>query len=214
MHLSPRALALVGAALAGGAATLALRPLVPEPVPPPSLATDAPPRPAHASPAGAIVVYVAGAVVHPGVYRLPAGARADDALRRAGGALPPADLVAVNLAAPLADGDEVAVRRVGEATPRPARGRAPRAAGSRARHHGRATPTAQSRPQPAAALDLNRADAAALRALPGIGPGIAERIVAFRELNGPFASLDALLDVAGFAPSRLDRVAPFLTVQP
>lgn len=152
-------------------------------------------RPAPPSGAPSAVVYVAGAVARPGLYRLATGARADDAVRLAGGMRPGADPVAVNLAARVADGDEIVVPRVGETTPRP-RGRTPRS---------RRMPT----PAPAS-VGLNDAGADALARVPGLGPALAARIVAFRQTNGAFANLDELLDVSGMTPARLDRAAPYL----
>ncbi len=150
------------------------------------------PSPALASPA---VVYVAGAVVRPGLYRLPPGARADDAVRSAGGMLAGADAAGVNLAARIADGDEIVVSRIGDATPRPRR----RISGSR------------RLPSPApASVGINEAGVDALARVPGLGPALAARIVAFRETNGSFANLDELLDVNGMTPARLERAAPFL----
>ncbi len=147
---------------------------------------------ALASPA---VVYVAGAVARPGLYRLPAGARADDAVRSAGGMQPGADAAGVNLAARVADGDEIVVPRIGDATPRP------RARTSRSRRL----------PSPApASVGINEAGIDALARVPGLGPALASRIVAFRETNGPFANLDELLDVNGMTPARLERASPFL----
>ncbi len=172
------------------------------------------------SPAARAVVYVAGAVVRPGVYSVPPDARVGDALARAGGGRPEADLVAVNLAARLHDGDEIAVPVRGAAPP-PRRGAAAR--GEHARS-GRGAHTARSgrgshrrgrrnTEPPAEPVDLNRADAATLETLPGIGPALADRIVAFRELNGPFAGIDELLDVSGVTPRRLDDVSPYLVVR-
>ncbi len=141
------------------------------------------------------VVYVAGAVARPGLYRLAPGARADDAVRAAGGMRPGADPVAVNLAARVGDGDEIIVPLVGHATPHPRR-----TARSR---------TASPPPEPVA---LNVVGAAELARVPGIGPAIAGRIIAFRDANGPFTSLDELLDVNGVTAGRLDRAAPYLVV--
>jgi competence protein ComEA len=169
----------------------------------PSSADGRQPRiPTVRSSAG-IVVYVIGAVARPGLYRLTSTARADDAVRRAGGLIPNADPAGVNLAQRLADGDEVLVPRIGE---RIAKTRA----GSRRPHS--QTKRARRLP-PAAAVDLNSADAATLAQIPGIGPTLADRIVAYRDLNGPFASADELLDVAGFTAGRLDRIAPYLVVR-
>lgn len=142
------------------------------------------------------VVYVAGAVVHPGLYSLPAGARIDDAVRRAGGLRADADAAAVNLAERISDGEEIHVVRAGEVTPRPTRRRAAR----------------KIRATPSASIDINTADAAALASLPGVGATLAQRIVQFRELNGPFASLDELADVSGMTQRRIDAIAGFVTL--
>ena len=183
--------------------------------PPPPAAgfeTAAPRAPTrvHAAPSpSGVVVYVAGEVVHPGVYRLGAGRRVVDALQLAGDAKPDADLVAVNLAEPLRDGAEIAVpakgeRHIARARTPPARAHTPR--GSR-RSRKRAT-------LPEAPIDLNTADATALAALPGVGAGLAERIVRFRDANGPFDSVDELADVSGITDRRLESLAPYLTVAP
>ncbi|HEY8298627.1 MAG TPA: helix-hairpin-helix domain-containing protein [Candidatus Baltobacteraceae bacterium] len=152
---------------------------------------------------GPLVVYVVGAVAHPGLYALADGARAAEAVRRAGGLLPAADPMAINLAERLSDGEELAVVRLGEIVP--ARARAP--SRTRQRRSRSVTHTA-----PAAPIELNAADAASLERLPGIGPTLAARIVAYRELNGPFGSLDELADVAGMTDRRIEQVSPFLLV--
>jgi competence protein ComEA len=118
---------------------------------------------------------------------------------RAGGMLPSADTPAVNLAERVSDGVEIRVPRAGEVTPAPAH---------RARN--RKTPA----PLPDVAIDVNAADAAALASLPGIGETLAGRIVEYRNLNGPFASLDELADVAGMTQRRIDAIAPYLRVSP
>jgi len=165
------------------------------------------PHVAATAPPG-VVVYVAGEVQRPGVYQLAAGRRVVDALHRAGDAKPDADLVAVNLAEPLRDGEEVAVTAKGERVAARAshtpRARARTSHGSR-RSRKRAT-------VPSSPLDLNTADASALAALPGVGLGLAERIVQFRDANGPFDSVDELADVAGITDRRLESLAPYLTV--
>ena len=126
--------------------------------------TPAPTRSAEPS----IVVDVAGAVVHPGVYRLAAGSRIADGLTAAGGATDDADLAALNKAAPVRDGQRVYVPRPGETVP----------AGS-------AGSDAQLK------IDVNHATAAELEALPGIGPTIAARIVRSRG-GHPFARIEEL----------------------
>ena len=206
----PGARALWCAAAAAVLALLALtwwdRP-VPEPVGAPSTApapssVAAPASPPGPSPATApapgprtVVVSVVGRVARPGLVTLPEGARVADAVEAAGGLLPGADQAAVNIAAVLADGQQVAVGVPGAAGPAPGPGApAGRSAGS------------------GGPVDLNRAAAAELEALPGVGPVLAQRIVAHREQHGPFGAVEDLLDVAGIGPAVLDRVAGAVTV--
>jgi competence protein ComEA len=129
-----------------------------------------------------LVVDVAGAVRRPGVYRLPGGARVADAVARAGGATRHADPTLLNLAAPLADGEQIVI---------PARG-----AGAAGTAAGAAN----------APVDLNSADAEQLDALPGIGPSTAAKIVAYRQEHGAFHSLAELDGVSGIGPSKLAQL--------
>jgi competence protein ComEA len=191
------------------AAIVLFRPAAPAAMPAESWsAPRASPLPARHTPPPAVVVYVAGEVAHPGVYRLSGEQRVNDAVSRAGGALPNADLVAVNLAARLHDGDEVIVPPKG-AAPAP---RTRRTAAARPHSTGR-------RRRPAAAtgsietVDLNHASPAALAALPGIGPALAARIVAFRDLNGPFGDPGELLDVSGITERRFAEIAPYVVAR-
>ena len=128
-----------------------------------------------------IVVDVAGAVRRPGLYRLAPGTRIADAVAAAGGAARKADITLVNLAAPLADGEQVLV---------PVRGSAA--------DGGAGSPTAP--------LDLNSASAEQLDALPGIGPATAAKIVAFRQAHGPFHSVADLDAVPGIGASRIAQL--------
>ncbi|HET7813286.1 MAG TPA: helix-hairpin-helix domain-containing protein [Candidatus Baltobacteraceae bacterium] len=173
-----------------------------QPSPALAVATAAPhfrPLRTIAAPAAAeSVVYVAGAVARPGLYRLPPGARANDGIRLAGGFTPKADQAGINLAQHVEDGDEVRVPVLGE---RPAR-----AAPARSRR------SARTRKAAARTVELNTASPEQLGTLPGLGPALAERIVAFRDANGAFASVDELLDVAGMTQRRLDAIAPYLLV--
>jgi competence protein ComEA len=148
------------------------------------------------APAGELVVYVAGAVVRPGLYHLHLGDRYARAVASAGGLRASADAAGVNLAQRAADGEEIYVPVAGE-TPRT------RAYETRTRRH-RATPP------PDGSVDVNTADAAELAAVPGIGRAVASRIVELREREGSFASLDELLDVAGMTQSRLERARSYL----
>jgi competence protein ComEA len=129
-----------------------------------------------------LIVHVAGAVRRPGVYRLAAGSRVFDAVRRAGGARRRADLAALNLAAKLEDGRQVLV---------PLRGAAPAAGG---------TAAAPVEGQP---LDLNTASAEQLDQLDGIGPGMAAAILKYRDQHGGFGSVEELGEVPGIGEKRL-----------
>ncbi len=166
------------------------------------------------------VIYVVGQVVRPGVYALPASARVLDALRAAGGPAGDADLVAVNLAERVADGEEIVVQPKGASDALGSATRSPTGESRRTGRHRRQTQNARHRRSsrshkapPAETVDLNHADESTLEELPGVGPALAERIVAFRELNGPFASLTDLLDVNGMSDSRLEEISPYATVR-
>lgn len=157
-------------------------------------------RPSPTPPAKPLVVYVTGAVVHPGVYRLAPGARVNDAVAAAGGAADYADLERINLAALVTDGEQVTVPALGETLPSPTAGRGTR----RAVH----APT----PAPAFPIDVNTATEQQLRTLPGVGKITAARIVAYRADHGPFTSLDQLIQ-AGVRKAELNRIRSLLTLQ-
>ncbi len=150
-----------------------------------------------ASPAE-IVVHVAGAVLAPGVHRLAADARVADAVLAAGGLAPDAHADAINLAAPVHDGDRVYVPRVsdGVAVPVGVTGAAGQASAG----------------EPAGPVSINEASADELDALPGVGPATAAAIVAHREANGPFSSIDALADVRGIGPAKLEALRPLVSL--
>lgn len=169
-------------------------------------------RPAPTATPVRLQVHVSGAVARPDVVRLAEGARAGDAVRAAGGFADDADRAGVNLAAPLADGQQLHVPAVGEGPPPaavPAGGMhvAPSAVG------GAPAPGAAAPAAGAGAVDVNRASAAELEALPGVGPALAQRIVAYREANGPFASADDLEAVSGIGARTLERLRPFVSVR-
>jgi competence protein ComEA len=130
---------------------------------------------------------------------LPAGARVADALEAAGGATGDADLAAVNLARAVVDGEQVYVPAPGEAPPAaadPGEGAVGGGVGGSGGPAGGGSPL----------VDLNAADAATLETLPGVGPVIAERIVTWREENGPFTSVDELAEVSGIGPAMLAKI--------
>jgi len=133
------------------------------------------------------LVHVAGEVRRPGVYRVPEGARVLAAVERAGGPTADADLAALNLAAPLQDGQQVVV---------PAR--APAGGG----------PAPASAPGRSGPVSLSSASAEELEGLDGIGPAIAARIVEWRAAHGGFASVDQLAEVPGIGPGRLEALRP------
>ncbi len=152
-------------------------------------------------PAGPVIVHVCGAVKNPGVYTLPAGARVFEAVAKAGGALPGAEQEAVNLAAPLSDGQQVYLPGRGEAAPPAA---ASTATSSAARNETAAAPRFP--------LNLNQVNAADLENIPGIGPALAGRIIAYRQANGPFTQVDDLLNVSGIGEKTLARLRPYLKI--
>lgn len=171
-------LVVLGVTLVGGASWY-LRSL-PQPVE--IRAVDRPSaRPASPSPAS-LIVDVAGWVRRPGVYDLAEGDRVIDALEAAGGARPDAILTSLNLAAPLTDGQQVLV-------PEPVRGPVPSEAAAGEDASGK--------------ININTADATQLETLSGIGEVLAERIIEHRESNGPFASVDDLLEVSGIGDATL-----------
>ena len=150
------------------------------------------PAPSGAPASGAaLVVDVKGAVRRPGVYRLAAGARALDAVRRAGGLTGRADRVGVNLAARVLDGGEVVV---------PARGAAKPAAAA-----GDAAGSAKSDGGPLS-IDLDTATEAQLEQLDGVGPATAAKIVAYRAQHGGISSVDELDQVPGIGPAKLAAI--------
>lgn len=143
-----------------------------------------------------IVVSVAGTVVTPGLVTLPAGARVADALAAAGGALPGTDLLTLNLAQVLADGEQVLVGVPGAPVAGPAAGSS-----------GSGTPGAAG-----ALVDLNTASAAELEELPGVGPVMGQAIVDWRTENGGFRSVDQLMDVSGVGDARFAQLKDLVRV--
>jgi competence protein ComEA len=133
---------------------------------------------------GPIRVSVDGAVHRPGSYTLLPGSRIDDAVRAAGDPTTDADLQRINLARELRDGDHVHVPCFGEVLPTP-------------------TPYGLSVD---GRIDINLADAALLETLPGVGPTIAQRIIEYREMNGPFVSIEGIQEVKGIGPLTFEKI--------
>lgn len=144
------------------------------------------------SPAVTLIVDVAGAVHQPGVYEFAEGDRVIDAIERAGGPMPKADLSLLNLAAPLTDGTQILVPKAGPP--------------------GTVVPGGTTPGSSSGLININTASATELEALPGIGEVLAATIVEYRTQNGPFASVEELMDVSGIGPATLDEIRDQVTI--
>lgn len=169
---------------------------------------------AAAEPPTRVVVHVAGAVALPGVVDLPAGSRVVDAVQAAGGLRADADPDRVNLAAPLEDGQHVDIPVLGAAPVAPLAPASPSGgtAGPGASGSGAPGGGTGGTAGPGGLVDLNSADAAALDELPGVGPSTAAAIIAHREKDGAFSSVDGLLDVRGIGEAKLEALRDLVTV--
>jgi competence protein ComEA len=145
-----------------------------------------------------VVIYVDGAVVQPGLYTLPAGARVGSAIDAAGGFLGVADTHSLNLAASLVDGERLLV---------------PTAVAAQ-------TPVVQDAPRssdlvvPAISypININTASQAELESLPGIGPALAQAIIEYRQAHGPFKTIEEIIDVSGIGPKTFEKIKALITV--
>jgi competence protein ComEA len=168
-----------------------------------SVAQGGPGAAGPAATAEDVVVEVGGAVVRPGVYRLPPGSRVQDAITAAGGFGPRVDAAeadrGLNLAAPVRDGDEIHV---------PARGEVALASPGAAGDGAGGGSGGGSGP-----VDMNHATAEQLDTLPGVGPATAAKIIAARE-EQPFASIDELGVRKVVGPATLEKIRPLVTVGP
>jgi competence protein ComEA len=175
-------------------------------LPPVEMVSSASPTPASAPPQGdgPVVVSVVGLVHKPGLVTVAPGARIADALTAAGGALDGADLIGLNMARRVIDGEQIIVGIV--AVPGD-----PAAMGSSVSSGSAAAPTDAPSTDgkgsaPSGLVDLNAATVEELDTLPGIGPVTAAAIVAWRDANGRFTSVDQLGDVDGIGPARLEKL--------
>lgn len=134
---------------------------------------------------GMITIYVNGAVNNPGLYSLPYGSRRDAAITAAGGFGPGAESEMINLAALLEDGEQIDVPGVIDLS-----------------HVN------------AGRVNINTADASELDTLPGVGPTTAEAIIEYRQKNGAFMSVQAVMLVPGIGPTTFDRIKNYITVEP
>ena len=136
--------------------------------------------------APALVIDVAGEVVSPGVYELPAGSRVIDAIKAAGGARPKAALSDLNLARVIKDGEQIYVDPIYTA--------------------GTSSRTGSKAAVPRGPVNLNRATISQLDSLDGIGPVNAKRIIAYRTINGPFTAVEDLLKVSGIGDAKFAQI--------
>ena len=186
------AFGIAGGLLASGLILLASSPPRGEPIqlkPPP---TRAP-----------LLIHVAGAVQHPGVYSLPLDSRVQDALNTAGGTLPEADLQAINLAAFVNDGDRIVIPTFRPTEP----------AAEGADIPVTTNPGGQDS-LPGGIVNINSASQEELESLPGIGPVTAQKIIAYRQTQGNFASIEDIQNVSGIGPVTFDGLKDLITVEP
>lgn len=170
---------------------------------PPATAVGPAPTGAAAPPPGQpVVVSVVGLVNQPGLVTVTPQARVADAVEAAGGPLNGADTLGLNLARRVADGEQIIV---GIATPAGHR----QALGSSA---GASPPPAEGPAPPSGPVDLNSATAEQLDALPGVGPVTAAAILAWRQANGRFTTVDQLGEVDGIGPARLEKLRSLVRV--
>lgn len=165
-----------------------------------------------------IAVHIKGAVPRPGLYEFPNGARLQDAINAAGGLLASANADAINLARLLQDGEQIDIPYK--------EGLAPAGGSDTSQefNNGAADPFAAAAEEESAAsapqnsnaavelININTASAEELDTLPGIGPSIAQRIVEYRTQNGPFATIDEIINVSGIGPATFEKIKDLITV--
>jgi competence protein ComEA len=186
------AISLASAFLVAGLIYLAASPPRGEAIQIPPLPTPAP-----------LVIQVSGAVIHPGIYPLPIGSRVQNAVEAAGGFSAGADEHLINLAAPLKDGMKIDI---------------PVIAPEKEAQDVAAPSTDLNPSQPSSSgtiigkININLASEADLDTLPGIGPALAKRIIAYRESHGPFQSMEDIQDVSGIGPAIFERIKDLISI--
>lgn len=145
-----------------------------------------------AAPTGEVVVEVVGKVRRPQVVTLPKGSRVQDAVEAAGGVKPGVDTTDQNLARLLVDGEQIRIGLSGSPSPVSAGGTPP--------------------PAPGALIDINTATAEMLEEIPGVGPVLAQRIIAYREANGGFQTVEQLTEVSGIGEATFAQMRDLVTV--
>jgi competence protein ComEA len=147
-----------------------------------------------------IIVHITGAVPRPGVYALAKGSRVQDGISAAGGFLADADKTGINLARALDDGEQLDIPFVAGASP----------------VIGTEVPLLGSTAIPSSAelININTASQTELETLPGIGPTTAQKIIQYREQNGPFINTQDIINVSGIGPGTYERIKDLITVGP
>ncbi|MGE4413477.1 MAG: helix-hairpin-helix domain-containing protein [Candidatus Caldatribacteriota bacterium] len=149
-----------------------------------------------------LIIHIAGAVNHPGVYQLPSGKRVIDALKMAGGETEKANLDAVNLAAPLYDGQKIIIPFIPE-----------NVESGLIKSDGQFIVSQDySNLNNSSLLNINNATSRQLEELPGIGSVLAERIIEYRESNGVFRNIEEIKDVPGIGEKKFEAIKELITV--
>ena len=174
-------------------------------VPSGSAAGANPSSDSHASGSSEVCVYVTGAVKHPGVYRFPASARVEDAVKAAGGFASKADRASLNLARVLADGEQIDVARKGSEQSGGSTQASPRSSSTAVRAGSAATASSGK-------VNINTAMAEELKTLDGIGDATAQKIIDYRTANGPFQRIEDIKNVSGIAEKRFEAIADRICV--
>ncbi len=143
-----------------------------------------------------MIVHITGAVPRPGVYALPQGARVQDGISAAGGFLAEAEKTNINLAQALEDGEKIDIPFIEGASPV------------------LVTPLPEVETITTELVNINTASIAELDTLPGIGPTTAQKIIDYREQNGPFVNIEDIVNVSGIGPASYERLKDLITVGP
>lgn len=146
-----------------------------------------------------VVVYITGAVPRPGVYALAQGSRVQDAISAAGGFLADAEKSGINLARLVEDGEQLDI---------------PYTEGSSPVIVDQPTPTQDLGLSGTDLININIASQSELETLPGIGPTTAQKIITYRQQNGPFVKIDDIINVSGIGPGTFERIKDLITVGP
>lgn len=173
--------------LGSGIILLTLRQPAGEPVTLRPLSTPAP-----------LTIYLVGSVHNPGVYTLPAGSRIQDAVQAAGGLLPEAVPESVNLATILEDGERIFIPDLNDI--------------DSSENSTGELPERSTHIEGLVLININTASQSELELLPGIGPVTAQKIIEFRQTNGPFSSIEAILDVPGIGDKTLAEIKDLITI--